>query len=204
MYMDFELFSRHFLATFFLLIGILFTARSLGLYARQGYTHIHYGQRGSPTWWNRILFNVFRAAILGVCVVRAFAPIDPWLGVFPVLYQPAVLTVGIALLLVAFGVAAYVQGYLNVDWRSGIDEHNPAALVTTGPFSRSRNPTFLAIMIGQFGFFLAFPSVFSLVCLAVGVLVLRRQAVAEEMALEQQHGPDYFSYRDTVPRWFRW
>lgn len=116
--MAFELFNRHFLATFFLLIGILFTARTLGLHARQGYTHIHYGQRNSPAWWNRILFNVFRTAILGVCVVRSFAPIDPWLGVFPILYQPAVLTVGIALILVAFGVAVYVQGYLSVDWRS--------------------------------------------------------------------------------------
>lgn len=199
--MAFELFSRHFLATFFLLIGILFTARSMGLRTRLGYTHIHYGHRRSSSWWNRIVFNVFRAAILGVCVVRAFAPIDPVLGIFPLLYQPAVLAIGILLLLVSFGVAAYVQGYLNVDWRSGIDEQHPPALVTIGPFSRSRNPTFLAIVIGQFGFFLALPSVFALVCLVVGVLVLHRQAMAEEVALERLHGAAYVSYRETVPRW---
>lgn len=197
-----ELFTRHFLASFFLLIGVLFASRTLGLYARLGHSHIHYGAGGSATWWNRQLFNVFRAAILGVCVVRVVYPIDPWLGIVPWLYQPPVLLAGVVLLLLSFGRASYVQAFLHADWRSGIDEQRPPTLVTGGPYSRSRNPAFVAIILGQTGFFLALPSLFSLVCLVVGVLVLRRQAQAEEAALEQRLGDAYRRYKQAVPRWF--
>lgn len=196
-----ELFTRHFLGVFFLLIGVLFTARALGLYARLGYSQINYGTRGSRTWWNRQLFNLFRAAILGICLARIGFPVDPWLGIIPWLYQPPVLLAGVALLLASFAMASYIQAYLHVDWRSGIDEKQPPALVTSGPFSRSRNPTFIAIILGQTGFFLALPSLFSLLCLVVGVMVLYRQAKAEEAALERLHGDTYRRYRQAVRRW---
>ena len=199
--MSVELFVRHFLGSFFLLIGILFACRTLGLYARLGYTHIHYGEKGSVTWWNRHLFNGFRAVILLVCLIRIFYPLDPWLGVIPWLYDGPVLLLGIILLLISFGLASYVQAFLHADWRSGIDELRPPTLVTSGPYGRSRNPTFLAIILGQTGFFLALPSVFSLVCLAMGILVLHRQARAEELALEKALGEAYCSYRQKVPRW---
>ncbi|AMQ90364.1 methyltransferase family protein [Marinobacter sp. LQ44] len=55
---------RTFLGIFFLMIGLQFSARTLGLYARMGFSHIHYGARGKATWWHRHIFNVFRAAIL--------------------------------------------------------------------------------------------------------------------------------------------
>jgi protein-S-isoprenylcysteine O-methyltransferase Ste14 len=57
-------------------------------------------------------------------------------------------------------------------------------------------------MTGQLGFFLALPSVFSLVCLVAGVLVITRQAKEEEKALAQRFGQDYEAYRAKVPRWF--
>lgn len=200
--MSAELFTRHFLGTFFLMIGILFACRALGLYARLGFSHISYGSRGGRTWWNRQLFNGFRAAILGVCLVRMVWPIDSWLGVFGWLYHPVVLLPGVLLLLVSFGVASYLQAYMHANWRSGIDlEHGPT-LLTSGPFGRSRNPLFLAIMAGQLGFFLALPSVFSLICLVVGVWVLRRQALSEEQALAEHYGEPYSRYRQQVPRWF--
>lgn len=200
--MSVALFTQHFLGSFFLLIGILFACRALGLYARLGRTHIHYGDKHSTTWWNRQLFNGFRAAILGVCLIRIFYPIDPWLGIIPWLYQPPVLLAGVVLLLGSFGLASYVQAYLHADWRSGIDDKHPPTLVTGGPYGHSRNPAFIAIILGQLGFFLALPSVFSLICLIAGVLVLRRQASAEEQALGALHGESYQQYRQRVPRWF--
>ena len=119
--MSAELFTRHFLGSFFLLIGILFACRALGLYARTGFSHINYGQAGSGTWWNRHLFNLFRAAILGVCVLRMIWPIDAWLGVIGWLYHPLVLLSGVVLLLCSFGMVSYLQAYMHADWRSGID-----------------------------------------------------------------------------------
>lgn len=196
-----ELFTRHFLGSFFLLIGILFACRALGLYARLGFSHINYGGAGTGAWWNRQLFNLFRAAILAVCLLRMFLPIDPWLGIIGWLYHPLILLLGVAALLGSFGLASYLQAYMHADWRSGIDlEHSPN-LIISGPYARSRNPLFLAVILGQFGFFLALPSLFSLVCLVVGVWVIRRQALAEEAALAEHYGEPYSQYRQQVPRW---
>lgn len=71
---------RTFLGIFFLMIGLQFSARTLGLYARMGFSHIYYGARGKATWWHRHIFNVFRAAILLVCLARIFVDLDGWLN----------------------------------------------------------------------------------------------------------------------------
>jgi protein-S-isoprenylcysteine O-methyltransferase Ste14 len=194
---------RTFLGIFFLMIGLQFTARTLGLYARMGFSHIHYGTRGRATWWHRHIFNVFRAAILLVCLARIFIDLDGLLGVFPWLYHWPVLLAGAVLLLTSFTAVNYLQAYMHEDWRSGIaTSADRARLLTKGPYSRSRNHLFLAVMTWQLGFFLALPSVFSLVCLVAGVLVITRQAKEEEKALAQRFGQDYEAYRAKVPRWF--
>lgn len=197
-----DLFVRHFLAIYFLMIGLHYTSRSLGLFERMRFSHIHYGVRGSGVWWHRHLFNVFRASILGVCVARVFFDIDPWLGRFGDIAQAPILVAGVVLLLASFSLIDYVQAYMHKDWRTGIDEKQQGELITTGPFRRSRNPLFMAIMLGQVGFFLALPSVFSLVCLVVGMVVIVRQARAEEHALNRLYGDDYSAYLARVPRWF--
>ena len=171
---DIDLFVRHFLGLYFLLIGIQYTSVALGLRRRSGTSHIKYGASGSATWWNRQVFNLFRAAILGICLARIVWPVDAWLGVIPALYQPAVLMAGVLLMLAAYGGIAYVHSYMREDWRSDIDEHKRQPLLTEGPFGRSRNPLFLAIMLGQLGFFLA---------------------------LATTYGDDYRRYRQQVPRW---
>ncbi len=194
---------RHFLGIFFLMIGLQFAGRSIGLYQRMQFSHINYGERGSAPWWHRHIFNVFRTLILGICVVRIFADIDGWLGVFGPLYYWPVLLAGMLLLIASFTIVNYLQAYMHEDWRSGIDSReDQRKLLTDGPFGRSRNPLFLAVMAGQLGFFLAPPSVFSLVCLVAGVLVITRQAREEEKALAEKFGEDFERYRVRVPRWF--
>lgn len=201
--MDFiEPLVRHFLGIFFLMIGLQFAGRSLGLYQRMRFSHINYGERGTAPWWHRHIFNLFRTLILGVCVVRIVVDIDPWLGVFGGLYHWPVLLAGMLLLIGSYTVINYLQAYMHEDWRSGIDPRKDGRkLLTGGPFSRSRNPVFLAVMAGQLGFFLALPSAFSLVCLVAGVLVITRQARAEEGALAETFGNEYERYRARVPRW---
>ena len=192
---------RYFLGIFFLMIGLQFTARSLGLYARHGFSHINYGQPGSAAWCHRQLFNLFRSLILAAVVARIFVDIDGWFGVFPSLYQWPVLLAGMILLMAAFTLVNYLQAYMDQDWRSGVDPNQNRNLLVSGPFGRSRNPLFMAVMLGQLGFFLALPSVFSLVCLVTGVVVLMRQARVEEQALARMFGDAYEAYRQRVPRW---
>lgn len=193
---------RYFLGIFFLMIGLQFTSRSLGLYARMGYSFINYGTRASAGWWHRHIFNGFRALILGAVVARIFVDIDPWLGVFDTLYYGPVLVTGMVLLLFSFSLVNYLQAYMHEDWRSGVDPKQNRHLITEGPYSRSRNPVFISVMLGQAGFFLALPSVFSLVCLIAGVTVLIRQAKVEEKALAGLFGEAYEAYCRRVPRWF--
>lgn len=198
---DVELFVRHFLAVYFLLIGVQYSSVALGLWRRTGISHINYGPRGSRTWWYRQTFNAFRATILGIVLARVVWPIDAGLGIFPVLYQPAILLAGVLALLVSFGLIGYVHSYMRQDWRSGIDPGKRQPLLTEGPFGRSRNPLFLAIMLGQVGFFLALPSVFSLVCLLAGIVVLVGQSYREEVTLTSIYGQAYEVYRQRVPKW---
>ena len=109
---------RVFLGVFFLMIGLQFAARTLGLYSRLGFSHINYGRVGTAT------FNLFRAAILLVCLARIWVDLDAWLGVFPLLYHWPVLLAGAVLLLVSYTAVNYLQAYMHEDWRSGIDDQH--------------------------------------------------------------------------------
>ncbi|MCG8524289.1 MAG: isoprenylcysteine carboxylmethyltransferase family protein, partial [Pseudomonadales bacterium] len=107
---------RVFLGVFFLMIGLQFAARTLGLYSRLGFSHINYGRVGSATWWHRHTFNLFRAAILLICLARIWVDLDARLGVIPMLYHWPVLLTGAVLLLVSYTSVNYLQAYMHEDW----------------------------------------------------------------------------------------
>jgi protein-S-isoprenylcysteine O-methyltransferase Ste14 len=62
-----------------------------------------------------------------------------------------------------------------------------------------RHPLFAAIALGQIGFFLAVPSLFSLTCLLVGVGVLSVQARFEEVRMGERFGGAWRDYAARVP-----
>jgi|GEM_PF-126468 len=195
-----NVFIRDFLAVYFLMVGIYYTSRSLGLYERSRFSYINYGQPGSSTWWHRHLFNIFRAAILIVCAIGVVFDVQAYLGMFPALVNPFLNLTGVFFLLVSLGLISFFHSFMGEEWRSGIDDRK-GKLITFGPYARTRNPMFMAIILGQLGFFLTLPCVFTLVCLIVGASVIIRQARQEEIALEKLYGDAYRSYRDRVPRW---
>jgi protein-S-isoprenylcysteine O-methyltransferase Ste14 len=62
-----------------------------------------------------------------------------------------------------------------------------------------RHPLFAAIALGQAGFFLALPSLFSLICLVIGVAVLSVQARFEEVRMAERFGGAWRDYAARVP-----
>ena len=186
-------------ATFFLLVGINYSTRLVGLHQRDGKDRIFYGKAGSITWLIRWTFNLFRAAIASLLILRLFFESVDTHIIFT-FTPPAEATVrwfGVFLLLVSGGLISYLHAYMGRSWSSGIN--NDFKLVETGPYARSRNPMFLSIMLGMLGLALSIPSAFTLLSLVVGVTAILRQAVEEEEKL--MHIPSYISYMRRTPRW---
>lgn len=204
--MDSDLLLRTFLATFFICLAVAYSAKQAALSARDGDPRVHYGDKGSTQRGGRLVFNVFRTAIFAAMILRApFPEIDPYLGALAI--DVGLLNYfGAGLMLIGLWVVFYAHNYMGELWRSGVAplenwDDQAGGLLQKGPFGRSRNPIFLGVQLAQLGFFFAFPSVFTAICLIACVLVLHRQVRIEERDLEARFGPSYLAYASRTPRW---
>ncbi len=195
-------FTRWFLAIFFTAVAAFYTCRIVLAARRRGASPVFNGEPGTVHYWTHLMFRVFRVTIWLVCVIRLVLPAaDGLIGpVYPLWTAPVVLA-GNALLAVSFAFALHVHFYMGRDWHSGIPADHSGVLITTGPFALSRNPMMLAVQGGQIGLFLALPSVFTLVCLVIGLWAVHVQVRVEELALADRHGDVYAAYRSQTPRW---
>ena len=195
-------FTRWFLALFFVGVAAFYTGRILLVKRRMRTSPVFVGHSGTLHSATHLAFRVFRALILAVCVVRLFWPgFDRYLVTFDALWHPAVLLSGVGLLLAGFTAVLVIHFYMGENWRSGTCEDDRTRLITTGPFSVSRNPMMLCVFVAQVGLFLALPSLFTLVCLVVGVWAVTAQVGVEERLLRQRFGAAYEAYAARTPRW---
>lgn len=195
-------FARVYLAAFFTFVAVFYTSRIFLMKRREQRAMVFAGGRFSASWWNHMTFRGFRITIWLICLFRLFFPqIDDYLGIITAFNQNLVIGSGLVLLTLGFGFTMRVHFSMGCNWRSGIDPKGPEELITDGAFRYSRNPMFMGIFIAQLGFFLALPSLFTLLCLIVGVAVLQRQAACEESHLQQIFGESYLNYQNRVSRW---
>jgi len=195
-------FTRWYLAGYFFAVAIFYSARVLGEKARIGRSPVFSGTIGTAHFAHHLAFRVFRAAILVACCIRLVWPaFDAYLVPIGVLWHPAVILTGDTLMLASVSAALYVHFYLGREWRSGTRLDDEPRLITSGPFARSRNPMMIFVMMGQVGLFLALPTVFTLVCLVVGVWAVTAQVKVEEQMLATRHGAAYEGYASQTPRW---
>ena len=174
-------FTRLYLAVFYTFVAVFYTTRIAFRKRRESLEMVFPGERFCSTWWNHMVFRFFRATIWIVCVFRWFFPsIDDVLGILSALNTWPVVLAGNVLLTAGFAFSVAVHFNLGSQWRSGIDPAGPEHLKTDGIYGFTRNPMFLGVATAQAGFFLALPSVFSGICLLVGLYTLRRQTLAEE------------------------
>jgi protein-S-isoprenylcysteine O-methyltransferase Ste14 len=188
-----------FLAVYFIIIGVHYTATAMGLKHRDGRSRVYYGSIGSRTWVIRWVFNVFRLAILLFMVGRLVYPaIDNLLVPVTMPFAPYVRSVGALMMLIGFFFISYSHAYMAGQWQSGLNP-DEFKLLEQGPYRRCRHPIFSAVMLGMLGLALALPSAFTLVCLIAGVAALTRQAAEEERRLMVK--PDYRAYLRRTGKW---
>lgn len=194
--------TRWFLGAFFLSVTLFYTLTILLKKQRLGRSPVIRGAVGSLHCRIHRVFVAFRAAILIICLVRIPWPaIDGWLIPFEPLWQPPIILAGDALMVISFLSIIAIHAYMGRDWRSGIAADGPERLITTGPFRLTRNPIFILIQLAQLGLFLAMPSLFTLICLIVGIAAIQAQTRLEETHLKQRYGESYRDYRSHTPRW---
>ncbi len=79
---------------------------------------------------------------------------------------------------------------------------NQYQLIDSGVYSLVRHPMYLGTLLFCLGFFLAIPSIISLVVLIVFFLFYDKMATYEENDLIRIFGADYLIYQKRVPKWF--
>lgn len=194
--------SRIYLAIFFTFVALFYTVRIVLKKRIEQREQVFPGPKYCATWWNHMLFRGFRAAIWIACLVRLLFPqADTFLLVWTHEGVAPFILIGLLLLTFGFVLTLYVHFTMGRGWRSGIDPNQTSTLLTQGVFRLSRNPMYVGVAISQIGFLLALPSLFSLICLIVGLSVLQRQIIAEEKCLSVQHPAQYQIYNQQVRRW---
>ena len=195
-------FTRWFLALFFVGVAAFYTFRIIAIKHRTHASPVFTGEPGTLHWTTHTVFRVFRVLILGVCLVRLGWPeFDRYLVTFDALWHPGILILGSCLLGAGFLAAICIHFYMGDDWRSGTRAEDRNRLITTGPFNVSRNPMMLCVITTQAGLFLALPSLFTLICLVLGVWAVTAQVRVEERRLKQRFAEEYDAYVCHTPRW---
>ena len=195
-------FTRIYLAVFYSFVAAFYVLRITAKKRTNPQEVVFPGTPFCSTWWNHMLFRAFRIIIWMVCLFRWFFPaVDTCLGIIVDLNTWPILLAGNILLTAGFLFTILVHFDLGHQWRSGVDPCGPGELRTEGYYNYSRNPMFLGVATAQVGFFLALPSVFSGVCLLVGLYTLHKQTLAEEAHLLSMFPQDYRYYRGRVRRW---
>lgn len=191
-----------FLAAYFTFVAGFYACRLL--FDKSRNRLLHHGDIGSRQWWGHLSFRIFRILIWGICVTRAFRPaVDNYILVFSGLIALWLQVIGAVLLVLGFLTAVVGHNNLGEAWRSGIDPRGPARLVTNRLYAWSRNPMYLGVLTAQIGFFLALPSLFTLVCLVAGFMSVFSQVRLEEAHLKGKFPLDYENYSANVSRWLQ-
>ena len=125
---------------------------------------------------------------------KILAPIE-WLN------HPALIWIGVGLLIIALLWILLAQSNMGRSWRIGVDQDVKTDLVQNGLFAISRNPIFLGMRIMLIGFFLVLPNAVTFAIWLLGDSLMQIQVRLEEAHLRQIHGDAYNAYARRVRRW---
>jgi len=139
-----------------------------------------------------------RAAGGLLAAVMLLGPVAPWVG-SPLWSRGHVLGAVLAVLGIVATLVAQLQ--MGDSWRIGVDASERTALVTTGLFSRVRNPIFTAMLLSSLGLALVAPTALALALPPLLLLALEVQVRrVEEPHLLRVHGADYRAWAERTGR----
>lgn len=194
--------TRYSPALFFTVVALFYTLRIIRLKGRLGRSPVTFGAPRTLHRRLHLTFRIFRILIWLVSVLRAaWPPFDAFLVPLGPLWQAPVMLAGNLLMWLAFALIVRLNLAMGPEWRSGLPEGEVPPLRTEGAFAWCRHPMFTLVMLAQLGLFLAIPSLFTLVCLVVGIGTILKQAALEEAGLARRHGERWRRYRATTPKW---
>ena len=135
-------------------------------------------------------------------LVWLFSVSEPFLVLLGTVYSPelAVWVIGLVLLIVGILLHIWsrvVRQEMAASWAMR-KEH---VLVTNGPYSRIRNPSYSSYIMCFIGLILMLPSVITLILL-IGIPGYYRVALIEEEHLQSHFGEEYEDYRNRSGRFF--
>lgn len=143
------------------------------------------------TWQYLAFWLLFRVMFFGLLILsfRTFDS-DPLVALWVRYF------VWLPLGLLGFGLATYLS--MKLGWKNSHGEKQ--GLVTTGWYQRSRNPVYVASILGMFGWGLFVNSSLVYILLSLWLLMYVLAPFFEEPWLEVQYGEDFRGYKKAVPR----
>ncbi|MCX7341973.1 MAG: isoprenylcysteine carboxylmethyltransferase family protein [Hyphomicrobiales bacterium] len=152
-----------------------------------------YGERPNTIPWPPILFF---GALTGAALLSRFAPLAmPWTGA-------AASAAGLALILAGFGLMLWAFATFRRARTTVLPHQRSDALITIGPFRRSRNPIYLAeaVILAGLALYNAAPW-HALVIPPFMMAVTRLGIMREEAHLLARFGEAWRAYAARVRRW---
>jgi protein-S-isoprenylcysteine O-methyltransferase Ste14 len=109
---------------------------------------------------------------------------------------------GIAMVIAGFIFYIWALKNLGNSWRLGIDENHPGKLVTTGIYSKTRNPVYVFFNLYFFGIFLINGNLIFLIFTVFIMVNLHFMILEEEKFLIKTFGKEYKNYIAATGRYF--
>lgn len=108
---------------------------------------------------------------------------------------------GVVIILISLILWTITLIHFKTSLRFGLNENNQGKLITSGIYSRSRNPFFLSLDLYFLGVALILPSLFFISFTVLAVISIHFFILKEEKFLQKVYGEKYEKYQNKVHRY---
>ncbi len=186
--------QEYFAVAIIIFFVVLVIIRSLML-KRQGFRVVEFGKKDKKDF----LLPPFVLFYFYLILANAFGL--PSISGQEIFYVELVSWIGVALCFAGAFFFVWALISFKNSFRVGLAENSSQGLITSGAFSISRNPIYVAFTILLIGQFLVFPSWILLIYIFAGIWLFNRQILKEEAFLREQYGREFLEYCKHVRRW---